>query len=139
MRMELAEGIRKLGFRRWYERQLIEGHFYLISGFMCMIMVAASVEELNFRTPTWETVLRFGAMLGGVVVCLWTVRRYFTMLGIAEYAAERSVCEKCATYHGLDLSSVRVSRAEMQEEAGEGVLPAVGVRCRKCGHEWTIE
>jgi len=29
--MELSDGIRKIGFRRWYERQLIEGHLYLIS------------------------------------------------------------------------------------------------------------
>jgi len=137
--MELAEGIRKLGFRRWYERQLIESHLYLISGFLCLVMVLASVEELNLRTPTWETLLRLMAMVGGAAVCLWTSRRYLVMLGFAEHAAERSVCEKCAAYRGLDLSHVGVSRAQKRGEDGESTLNSVGVRCRQCGHEWTIE
>jgi hypothetical protein len=137
--MELAEGIRKVGFRRWYERQLIEGHLYLISGFLCLVTVLASIEEMNLRTLSWETLLRVTAMVAGTAVCLWAFRRYLVMLGFAEYAAERSVCEKCAVYRGLDLSSVGLSRAQKRGEDGDGVLSAVGVRCRRCGHEWTIE
>lgn len=137
--MELSEGIRKLGFQRWYERQLIESHLYLISGFLCLIAVIASVEEFNLRTPTWETFVRLVTMVAGSAVCLWAVKRYFVMLDVAEYVAERSVCSKCAVYGGLDLSSVGISRAQKRGEDGEGVLPSVGVRCRKCGHEWTIE
>ena len=137
--MELSEGIRRLGFRGWYERQLIEGHLYLISGFLCLIMVIASIEEFNLRMPAWETFVRLAAVIVGSAVCLWALRRYLVMLDLAEYVAERSVCGKCTVYGGLDLSSVGVSRAQRRGEDGEGVLPAVGVRCRKCGHEWTIE
>ena len=72
--MELSDGIRKIGFRRWYERQLIESHLYLISGFMCLVTVLACLEGFSFRTPAWETVMRFAAMMAGAAICLWTVR-----------------------------------------------------------------
>ena len=137
--MELSEGIRKIGFRRWYERQLIQGHLYLISAFMCLVTVLACLEEFSFRTPAWETALRFTAMMAGAAICLWTVRRYLTMLGAAEYAAERSVCEKCATYRGLELSGAIVRHPDARDDDEDEALPPVGVRCRKCGHEWTIE
>jgi hypothetical protein len=134
--MDLTEGIRKIGFRRWYERQLIESHLYLISGVLCLFTSMASLEGFNLRLPAWEILLRLCAMVGGTAFCLWTWRRYLMMLGVAEHAAERSVCEKCETYRGLELS-----RNAAHEAGGsvEGVLSPVGVRCRRCGHEWTIE
>jgi len=136
--MDLAEGIRKKGFRGWYERQLIEAHLFLVSGFLCLIMVIASLEEFSLRTPAWETLLRLIAMLGGSALCLWAIKRYLVMLYFAEYAAERSVCEKCAAYGGLDLGGAMVSRAPKPDEDGEDVAVPVDVRCRKCGHQWTI-
>jgi hypothetical protein len=136
--MDLADGIRKKGFRGWYERQLIEAHLFLISGFLCLIMVIASLEEFSLRTPVWETLLRFIAMLGGSAICLWALKRFLTMLGFAEYAAERSVCEKCAAYGGLDLGGAMASPAPKQDEDGEDIAVPVTVRCRKCGHQWTI-
>ena len=136
--MELAEGIKKIGFRRWYERQLIESHLYLISGFMCLVTVLACLEGFSFRTPAWETCIRFVAMMAGAAICIWTVRRYLAMLAIAEYVAERSVCEKCTLYRGLELSGVIARRADAHNDDDEA-LPPVGVRCRKCGHQWMIE
>ena len=137
--MDLSQGIRKLGFRGWYERQLIESHLFLISGFLSLIMVLASLEDLNLRLPTWETLLRLAALIGGSAICLWTVRRYLVMLEIAEYAAERSVCVKCTAYSGLDLGRAAVRDGWDHAESGERTLPPVRVRCRRCGHEWTIE
>src|SRR5262245_9359095 len=136
--MDLADGVRRIGFRRWYERQLIESHLYLISGILCLLTVAASAEELNLRAPTWETAFRLAAMIGGVAICLWTLRRYLQMLSVAEYAAERSVCEKCATYRGLEVAAVDTRGAWQQREEEEGMVAPVTVRCRQCGHQWTI-
>ena len=136
--MDLSEGIRKKGFRGWYERQLIEAHLYLISGFLCLIMVIASLEGFSLRTPGWETLLRFIAMLGGSALCLWAIKRYLVMLDFAEYAAERSVCEKCAAYGGLDPGSATAHRTGKQDEDGEVIAAPVSVRCRKCGHQWSI-
>src|SRR5687768_5245535 len=136
--MELSKGIRKLGFRRWYERQLIEGHLYLISGILALFMSIACFEGFNSRTPGWETLLRLAAMVVGTMACLWTFRRYLQMLAVAEHAAERSVCAKCETYRGLELTA-RAALAAPSAEFEEGMLLPVHVRCRKCGHEWTIE
>ena len=133
--MELAQGIRRIGFRRWYERQLIESHLYLVSGVLSLFLAIACFEDFGSRNPAWETLLRLAAMTVGIVVCLWAFRRYLNMLALAEHAAERSVCEKCCTYRGLELAA----RVTPPEGAEEGVLLPVGVRCRRCGHEWTIE
>ena len=134
--MELAEGIRKIGFRRWYERQLIEGHLYLISGILCLFTVIASFEGFSVRLPAWEVLLRLSAVIAGSAVCLWTFQRYLVMLHVAEHAAEHSVCEKCATYRGLELSGARAAQAL---EADRNASVPVGVRCRACKHEWMIE
>jgi hypothetical protein len=129
--MKLAEGIRKIGFRRWYERQLIESHLYLVSCLLCLVMVMACLEGFSFRAPGLEPYLRLAAMVGGAALCMWALARYKAILDVAELAAERSVCEKCATYGILEVTGARAGEADM-------VLTPTSVRCRKCGHEWTI-
>ena len=138
--MELAEGIRSIGFRRWYERQLIESHLYLLSWFLCLVMVLACLEGFSMRAPGWEPLLRLGAILGGGAVCIGSLVRYKAMLEVALHAAERSSCGKCAAYGQLEVTGVRrpVRRVRVGKEAGMPP-PALAVRCRKCGHEWTIE
>ena len=49
------------------------------------------------------------------------------------------MCEKCATYRGLELSGAAARRPDVRDDDADEALPPVGVRCRKCGHEWTIE
>ena len=131
--MELSQGIRRMGFRRWYERQLIESHLYLVSGVLALFMAIACYEGFG-SVPASEFVFRIVAMMAGIMVCLWTFRRYLNMLAVAEHAAEHSVCEKCGTYRGLDLAARALSPGPVEE----GELMPVGVRCRKCGHEWII-
>jgi ribosomal protein L40E len=135
--MELSEGIRRIGFRRWYERQLIESHLYLVSWFLCLIMVLACLEGFSFRAPGWEPVLRLVAMIAGTALSLWSIRRYFAALGFAEHAAKRSICAKCASYGLLEMAE----EEELARRAGrvERTLPPVAVRCRKCGNEWIID
>jgi hypothetical protein len=135
--MELSEGIRKIGFRRWYERQLIESHVYLVTGFLCMVGVLACFEGFSLRMPAWESIMRLVVMMTGSAIGWWTLRRYLTMLNFAMYAAERSVCGKCGAYRGIELSGTVTHRIAMQDEEEAGPQ-AVGVRCRKCGNEWII-
>jgi hypothetical protein len=35
--MKLAEGIRRHGFRKWYERELLQSHAHLVLCFLCVI------------------------------------------------------------------------------------------------------
>ena len=79
--MELAEDISKIGFRRWYERQLIESHLFLVSCFLCLVMVLACLEGFSFRSPWLEFLLRLAAMIAGGVVCLWAVTGLKKALG----------------------------------------------------------
>ena len=54
--MKLAEGIRKHGFRKWYERELLQSHAHLLLTFLCMIGLFAAFEALGrFRSlPAFE-------------------------------------------------------------------------------------
>ena len=45
--MEPARSIGKLGFRRWYERQLIESHAWLITCFLCALAIAIPSGQEN--------------------------------------------------------------------------------------------
>jgi len=45
--MPVIDYIQKYGFRRWYERQLIESHAYLTLGFIALIMMLAGAEVLG--------------------------------------------------------------------------------------------
>ena len=65
-----AEAIRARGYRKWYEARLIEAHLHLITAFLCLIAVLATVEMQGlFRTlaqTLW--VLTVLAFLGGADV-----------------------------------------------------------------------
>jgi protein-S-isoprenylcysteine O-methyltransferase Ste14 len=135
--MELSEGIRRIGFRRWYERQLIESHLYLVSCFLCMVVVLACFEGFSLRMPAWETIMRFAVMLAGGALCWWTLRRYLAMLIFAQHAAERSVCRKCGVYSAIELTSTGAHPPAAEHEGGGP--QTVHVRCRKCGNEWIID
>ena len=134
--MSLSEGIRRIGFRRWYERQLIESHLYLVTWFLCLTMVLACLEGFSFRAPGWEPVIRLAAMIAGIAVCLWSLSRYIASLGFAVHAANRSICARCAAYGLLEVAGEK--GLPRREDAGP-TAPAVTVRCRKCGNEWTID
>ena len=46
-RTDIGEEIGRRGFRRWYERQLIESHAYLVTAFLSLILLLAGFEALD--------------------------------------------------------------------------------------------
>ena len=134
--MELSEGIRKLGFQRWYERQLLESHFYLVTAFLCLVLVMACLEGFRFHAPGLEPLLRLTVMFAGGAIGVASLNRYFRMLRLALHAANRSVCGKCGTHGILEVTNVR---AGARDGEADTICAPTGVRCRKCGHEWTME
>src|SRR6185503_4132549 len=90
--MEPADSIRRLGFNRWYERQLIEGHAWFISGFICMILIAACVEELSFRGSAWHVLGYVALVLGASAVGIYGIVRYQQILVESERVGERATC-----------------------------------------------
>ena len=132
--MTPAEGIRKLGFRRWYERQLIEGHGFLVTGFLSMIVVVACLEDL---TPhlTLRSLSLAVLVAGCGALCGWSLRRYQVILERAERLGEHSVCAHCGAYGVLDV----LQSGTGPEGEPAGYAGWLRVRCRKCAHQWTME
>lgn len=124
--MKLAEGIKKHGFRKWYERELLQGHAHLVLLIFCVIGLLAAFEAA-WRFRGWQDQLMD---LAAGVICaatgLWALRRYLGLLAAAEIAANQADCPQCQTY----------GRLELLKSDAEG--NHVGVRCRKCSHEWDI-
>jgi len=129
--MTCADGIRKYGFRRWYERQLIEGHVYLVTGLLSLIMVFACLEEFNFRAPGLKPLLMLAFMIGGAILCVASLRRYLFVLARTQQLAEQSICGRCGTYGRLQVNESTSS----DREAG---IESLRVQCRQCGYEWTM-
>jgi ribosomal protein L40E len=130
--MSSADGIRKHGFRSWYERQLIEGHAWFVTGFFCLILIAASLEHLQLRASVAEALLLIALVGGGLALCLLSLQRYRSALTRAEHLAEQSVCARCRAYGALRV----VASGPDDPAAGPAWLR---VSCRKCGHQWRMD
>jgi hypothetical protein len=133
--MELAEGIRKIGFRRWHERQLLESHLYLVTSLLSAIAVFAALESVSSRVFSADFLLGFLVMLACGPVAAWAFMHYVRMLLTAQYAAEHSVCTKCKTYGLLEVTG---AVGDSHRGNADVAIVPTPVRCRKCGHEWTI-
>lgn len=118
--MEPADSIRRLGFARWYERRLIEGHAWFISGFACLVAIAACMEELNFRGSIVRLMGYVTVVLAAGAIGIYGLMRYKDILVEAEQLGELATCGACGAYARFKLVS------------------ASQVRCRKCGHEWCL-
>ena len=127
-----AEGIARLGFRAWYERQLVEGHVWFVTAFLCAVLIMALIEELNLRGPGPLS----PGVLSIIVVATLTgaaaLRRYIRMLTRAESLAEQCVCPGCASY-----GVVRVLDAGRVDDDDQPQW--IRVSCKKCNTEWRLE
>jgi ferredoxin len=139
--MDLVESIRKRGFEKWYERQLIESHIYLVTCFLCMILVAACMEEFSFRAPGLRPFIMFGWMMAGLAIGLFSWRRYIAVMALAQHYVDHSSCTACGTYARFDIvdwgDPAPAALATERQAPGAGTW--LKVCCRKCGHRWTME
>jgi hypothetical protein len=138
--MGLGERIRQLGFRRWYERQLIESHAYLVTCFLCMLVVAATLEGVSFREPGVEPFALLTLAFGGGALSLFSWGRYKITMSLAERLADHATCPRCRAYGAFTVTAWgphgdSASSGEAEAEAAQAWLQ---VRCRKCGREWTM-
>jgi len=125
--MRLAEGIRKHGFRKWYERQLLQSHAQLVLAFLSAIGVFAAIEAASRFKDLGEQLFDAGAVVLCTVIGIIAIRRYLFLLSHAEAVANQADCPACKTYGRLDAV----------DECNDG--QRVHVRCRRCGHAWHID
>ncbi len=123
MPIETARSIKKLGFKRWYERQLIESHAWLVTCLLCGVAIAASLEMVNLKDPGATIVTLAFVFVAGLIV-MHGLRRYQRLRLLAEQLASHSTCPGCSAY----------AKFRAMDEN-----PRMRVQCRKCGHEWTLD
>lgn len=125
--MKLADGLQSRGFRKWYERELLQSHAHLLLLFLCSIGLMGSFAAFDAHAPLLDRSIDALAIVLMVAVSLWSLRRYLYLLLHAEQVARQAVCPDCKTYGRLQF----IRAAPNNDD--------VIVRCRKCAHEWTIE
>ena len=124
--MTLAEGIRTIGFRKWYERRLLRSHAHLALVLLAVLGLMMAMEAATrFATPQ-ERLFDWAVAAACGVFALWALRRYLFLLTQAEALANQANCPACGTYGRLDLLQSNAAGDE------------VAVRCRQCSHAWRI-
>jgi len=135
--MKTGSEIRRLGFRRWYERQLVESHAYLVVAFLALILLLAGFEGLDLarRSPLFYAAVLLGASASGVLAIIgW--RRFRVLLERAEVFASGATCPGCQAWGKFDVLA--------EERAGPDDPPEAGrphwlrVKCKRCGADWRI-
>jgi len=119
----LFEHFKRIGFRKWYERQLLSSHAHMVLAFLSVIAVVGAMEA--FRSSEGDTQL---ANVLFVVVCAgigaWAMRRYAYLLMRAEQAANQASCPDCGDYGRFHVVG---HRPRLQE---------IDVCCSRCSRSW---
>ncbi len=118
------ERMGRLGFRKWYERELLSGHAHLVLCILSVVAVMASIESLR-DGPTVRMENMLFAVVSGAIA-LWALRRFIFLTVRAEAFAHQAVCTACGEYGRFGIVGQNPSRNEAE------------VCCRKCGHRWVI-
>lgn len=137
--MDPTSSIRRLGFRRWYERELIKSHAALVTCLLSGLTLAALMESL-FGTTGWTFVSMVGIAFAAGAIGWLSWRSYITILQRAELYGERSNCPSCNAY-----GRFTVLTTGMDQEPGrvaEAVAPLnaawLRVQCKQCGTAWRM-
>lgn len=137
--MASLDRIRTDGFRRWYERQLIECHAWLVTWFLGLIVLVAGIEVAGSGAGLRLT----GASLAlaGLAVTVFSWSRYRLLLEVAERLGEQAVCPGCNAYARF---AIDASGPVPMPDGGDPSLENHGggvwmrAHCRKCGREWMM-
>ncbi len=125
--MNRVHPIQRLGFQRWYERELLRSHANLVLLLLCTIGLLACAEVYQPGAPwsaQWKVIVSGGVSAAIGVVAL---RRYLYRLNHAEFVADQAVCKGCDTYARLEV---------LGGTAASRTLP---VRCRQCDRRWLLQ
>ena len=130
--MDIASRIRRMGFRKWYERQLIDSHLSFTTCFLSGIVVASCLEELGRLRLDLKSAALVALVVGAIALGLYSWRRYHAVLERAEAYGAHSTCPACRTY-------ARFAVGPYFDPPFTPVpYPWLRVRCRQCGAVWRM-
>lgn len=124
--MTTVQKIQRHGFRKWYEHELLQSHAHLVLLLLSAVGLLGSAEVYSAETPLLDQLSILICAAASAVIGIWALRRYLYLLNHAEYVADQAVCKSCETYAKWDL----------QDDASDN--QRLQVRCRRCGHHWSI-
>lgn len=134
---DIGKEIQRRGFRRWYERQLIESHAYLLTAFLALILLLAGFEamdEMRGSPVYYLAIVGVAAASGTLMWVAW--QRFIVLLARAELFAGSAACPGCRTWGRFEVLAAEATTADDPPEAGRPHW--LSVRCRKCGKQWRL-
>ncbi len=130
--MNTRQTIQRVGFRKWYERELLQSHGHLVLLIFSVLGFLGAVELYAVRAG-WASQLSALLCAGAsAVIGYWALRRYVYLLGHAQHVADQAICPACRTYARWDIED------DAQEAGSTAVMDRLRVRCRRCGNVWHI-
>jgi hypothetical protein len=124
MPIETARSIGKLGFTRWYERQLLESHAWLVTCLLLAIVLGLLLETVSFKQHPFLALATCAFVYALGIMCWQAFRRYRIVAMQAQHLDSQTTCSGCGTharFQALDSN------------------PRMRVRCRECSQEWVID
>jgi ABC-type nickel/cobalt efflux system permease component RcnA len=125
LNLDLAEGVRRVGFRKWYERELLTSHAHMILAVLAVIGMLGSFEGMRGDVSADQRTINVAFVILSAAIGLWALRRYLFLLTRAEEIANQASCESCGEY-----GRFKVMRAQGAFDTD--------VSCSKCEHRWHI-
>jgi hypothetical protein len=124
--VHLIDGMRRLGFRKWYERELLRSHAHLALTFLCAVGLFSAFEALAQFSSWTDRLIDALAIVASGTIGTWSLQRYLHLLMHAENVAHQADCPQCGVY-------ARFTLVDGGAERG-----GVTVCCRQCAHRWSI-
>jgi len=121
----MADGIRRIGFRKWYERELLSSHAHLVLTVLSSVGLLGSFEAMRDASES-DRAVNVVYVLLCIGIALWSLRRYVFLLTRAEDIANQANCTSCGEYGRFTVTHSRTGS------------PDTEVCCRRCAHKWVI-
>ena len=125
LNLGLAEGVRQLGFRKWYERELRSSHAHLLLTLLSAVGLLGTLEAMDGSSAQLKLVNAVLFIISAAIG-VWALRRYLYLLMHAEDLANQANCPSCATYGKFSLLSDNKRDSQIK------------VCCRRCNQSWDI-
>ncbi|HRE13056.1 MAG TPA: hypothetical protein PLD37_02555 [Usitatibacteraceae bacterium] len=138
--MDTVSRIRRQGFRKWYERQLIDSHLCFTTCLLCGLVVASCLEAVTLTRFDLPSLAMLALVAGSIVLGVWSWRRYLVVLERAERYGARSSCPACGAYARFEIlaSGVATEGPYLDPAATPLPQPWIRVKCRGCGEAWRM-